>query len=225
MKKIYVADDDKNICDLFCSHLSQEGFSVETFLNGQVLWKKFAESPCDLIVTDVAMPLFNGYDLCRKVREVSDVPLIMISANHEEIDRILGLELGSDDYMAKPVSLRELSVKIKNIFRRMEGIQEANPKILTHQDLVLDVSAHLVTLCDRHLPVTPKEFELLSLLVSHKNKAFTREEIIQAVWQYDFEGDARQVDHVIKRLRKKMLEHGGECQIQTVWGVGYKVGF
>lgn len=223
MKLIYIADDDKNICDLFSVHLSRENYETEVFYNGVELYERFLQKPCDLIVTDVSMPKLGGYELCRKIREKSQIPIIMVSANHEEIDRVLGLELGCDDYIGKPVSLRELTVKIKNIFRRISNTIEEN-HIVTYKDLIIDKQAHSVTLCEKKLPVTPKEFEVLTLLTSQANKAFTREELIQIVWEYDFEGDTRQVDHVIKRLRKKMIENGGECQIQTVWGVGYKIG-
>lgn len=224
MKLIYIADDDKNICDLFSVHLSGEGYKTKVFYNGEDLCNAFLETPSDLIVTDVSMPKLSGYELCRKIREKSAVPIIMVSANHEEIDRVLGLELGCDDYIAKPVSLRELTVKIKNIFRRIEQVYKTETNVLTYKDLSINKDAHSATLCDRNIALTPKEFELLTLLVSNENKAFTREELIQIVWEYDFEGDTRQVDHVVKRLRKKMIEHGGECQIQTVWGIGYKIG-
>lgn len=224
MKLIYIADDDKNICDLFSVHLSRENYKTEVFYNGEDLYNAFLKKPCDLIVTDVSMPKLGGYELCRVIREKSEVPIIMVSANHDEIDRVLGLELGCDDYIAKPVSLREITVKIKNIFKRISTSAPTKNHIIEFKDLVIDVLAHDVILCDQKLPVTPKEFELLSLLVRNPHKAFTREELISIVWEYDYEGDTRQVDHVIKRLRKKMLENGGECQIQTVWGVGYKIG-
>lgn len=226
MKLIYVADDDLNICNLMKSHLEKEGYAVETFSNGEKLLQSFEEKNCDLIITDIMMPLMGGYDLCREIRKKSMIPIYMISANNEEIDRVLGLELGSDDYISKPISFRELTAKIKNTFRRIEAYQ--NPLVLEEdciacKDLKLIKVSREVYIGNILLQTTAKEFDLLLLLLENKNQAFSREHIIDSVWGYDYYGDTRQVDHMIKRLRKKMLLENSECQIQTVWGFGYKI--
>lgn len=227
MKLIYVADDDKNIANLLKSHIENAGYRVETFPNGQYLLERFYEQACDLIITDIVMPQMGGYDLCREIRTQSMVPVFMISAHNDEIDRVLGLELGSDDYIAKPISFRELLAKIKNLFRRQEVQQNLIDKdgdYLSCLDLTLNKQTREVFIASEILKTTSKEFALLELFLQNKNFAFSRDTIIERVWGYDYYGDLRQVDHMIKRLRKKMIEMGAQCQIQTVWGYGYKIG-
>ncbi len=228
MKIIYIAEDDKNICDILKTHLSQNGYEVLGFFDGESLYNEFLENPCDLIITDIMMPKMNGYDLCKKIRDISMIPLIMISANNDDVDRILGLELGSDDYIGKPINLRELTVKVKNSLRRMEvlstNLTQNKPNVLSYLDLTLDLDSRVAFTDENTLETTTKEFDLLELLLNNPNKAFSRENIIRSVWQYDFDGDARQVDQLIKRLRKKMILSGAVCTVKTVWGFGYKIG-
>ncbi len=227
MKLIYVADDDKNICNLLKSHIESAGYEVEIFENGQDLLDRFNSKQCDMIITDIVMPRMSGYDLCREIRKQSMLPVFMISANNDEIDRVLGLELGSDDYISKPISFRELLIKIKNTFNRIELYKNPKPDgddVLTCKDLTLNEANREVTINGEVLQTTTKEFELIMLFVKNINRAFSREQIIENIWGYDYYGDTRQVDHVIKRLRKKMLIAGGQCQIETVWGYGYKIG-
>jgi DNA-binding response OmpR family regulator len=224
MKKIYVADDDKNIAFLIKRHLENAGYEVETFNNGKELLDRFLSVNADMIITDIMMPEMNGYELCREVRNVSMVPVFMISANNDEIDRILGLELGSDDYISKPISFRELLIKIRNTFSRIDRYQVVEDHSLTCYDLRIDKNNRQVFIKDNQIEVTTKEFELLLLFVSNKNQAFSREQIIESIWGYDYMGDSRQVDNMIKRLRKKILLQNAEFQIQTIWGYGYKVG-
>ena len=225
MKKIYVADDDSNISYLIETHLENSGYQVETFENGLELLNRFNEEKCDLIITDIMMPKMNGYDLCREIRKNSIVPIFMVSANNDEIDRVLGLELGSDDYISKPISFRELLIKVKNTFNRLERYTEVKSENLIYcKDLRIDKDDRSIYIDDQHLETTAKEFELLSLFVSNKNRAFSREQIIENIWGYDYMGDSRQVDNMIKRLRKKLLLKNTEFQIETVWGFGYKVG-
>lgn len=224
---IYVAVDDKEICKLIKAHIENEGYRVEVFQNGQELLYRFAVQPCDMIITDIAMPHMNGYDLCREIRKTSVIPIFMISANNDEIDRVLGLELGSDDYIAKPIGFRELAIKIRNTFKRIERYrapQTCEKDVLRCKDLSLHVVNREVKIGDERLPTTAKEFDLLMLFLSNRNVAFSREKMIERIWGYDYCGDSRQVDHMIKRLRKKMILAGAQCQIQTVWGYGYKIG-
>lgn len=226
MKKIYIAEDDKSISDILCTHLEQNGYEVECFSHGQSLLARFSTSPCELIITDIMMPIMNGYDLCKEIRKSSLIPLIMISANNDEADRLWGLELGGDDYIGKPINLRELTIKVKNALRRMEVIQSSpsTHQCIKHLDLTLNLESRRAEINHELFELTTKEFDFLELLLSNVGKAFSRESIIQEVWQYDFDGDTRQVDQLIKRLRKKMLLLGTECEIKTVWGFGYKIG-
>ncbi len=222
-KTIYIADDDINISNILQKQLESEGYIVKSFFDGEELLKKFNENPADLIITDIMMPNMNGYELCREIRKNSFIPILMISAKDEEIDRILGLELGSDDYISKPFSLREISIKVRNILRRTESSVTKNDNKLICKDLEILLEDRVVMINKKEFKTTTKEYDLLVLLVENKNKAFSREQIISNVWGYDYYGETRQVDHLIKRLRKKMLEQDSECKIETIWGYGYKV--
>ncbi|MFD3158841.1 response regulator transcription factor (plasmid) [Haloimpatiens sp. FM7330] len=221
---IYIADDDKKVCHLLKSQLVSENYLVEEFYNGKELLERFLSVPCDLIITDIMMPNMSGYDLCREIRKVSDVPIVMISAKDEEIDRVLGLELGSDDYISKPFSLREITIKVRNMLRRTNKNSSLNTEEkLICKDLEIIKSNRMILIHGEELKTTVKEYDLLKLLIENKNQAFSREMIIEKVWGYDYYGETRQVDHLIKRLRKKMLLADSECKIETIWGYGYKV--
>lgn len=224
MKIIYIADDDKNVCNLLKSHLKSENYFVEAFYDAETLLQRFLLSPCDMIITDIMMPNMSGYDLCREIRKKSDVPIIMISAKDEEIDRVLGLELGSDDYISKPFSLREITVKVRNMLRRRNNnvLQYSEGKLYC-KDLEILKGNRTIMVDGKEFKTSAKEYDLLELLIENKNKAFSREMIIEKIWGYDYIGDSRQVDHLIKRLRKKMLLTEIECKIETIWGFGYKV--
>lgn len=218
-KIIYLSDSDSIFCEQLAVDLT--GYIVKTFSNGLDLLFAFSENPCQLILTDTEMPIMDGYKLCKEIRKVSDVPIIMISQNNSPQNRILGLELGANDYIGKPINFRELSIKINNIFDKFTPKDDIT---LTYKDLSLDLNAHTVNIGDTFLFITPKEFDLLSLLLKNQNTAFSREEIIKHVWQYDFNGDTNQVNHLVKRLRKKFKENNAICEIETIWGVGYKIG-
>lgn len=206
------------------SQLISENYNAEAFYDAETLLKRFLSTACDMIITDIMMPNMSGYDLCREIRKVSDVPIIMISAKDEEIDRILGLELGSDDYISKPFSLREITVKVRNMLRRRNKsiIQNLDGRLLC-KDIEIIKENRMVLVNGDEFKVTIKEYDLLELLIENKNKAFSREMIIEKIWGYDYFGETRQVDHIIKRLRKKMLLAETECKIETIWGFGYKV--
>jgi len=198
-------------------------YAVEFFYNGTDLLEMYKKTPCDLIITDIMMPGLSGYELCREIRALSDVPILMISAKDEEIDRVLGLEMGSDDYISKPFSLLELSLKVRNIRRRVNGTQKTADSQISCLDLTINTDSREVTVNSQILNTSNKEYELLHLFITNKNRAFSRDQIIQSIWGYDYMGDNRQVDHLIKRLRKKMLLAEAQCKIETVWGFGYKV--
>ncbi|QSX07326.1 response regulator transcription factor [Sedimentibacter sp. zth1] len=223
-KLIYIADDDKNVCQLLKSQLLSENYLVETFYDANSLLSKFLQNSCDLVITDIMMPKISGYELCKEIRKISDIPIIMISAKDEEIDRILGLELGSDDYISKPFSLREISIKVRNMLHRVNNNFLCNTdNRLFCKDVEIIKSNRVVLIHGEEFITTVKEYDLLELLIANKNQAFSREKIIKKVWGYDYFGDTRQVDHLIKRLRKKMLLAEIECKIETIWGYGYKV--
>ena len=221
---IYIADDDKNICNILKTQLESENYQVKEFYNGEDLLNEFKNTPCNLVITDIMMPKLSGYELCREIRKFSDIPIIMVSAKDEEIDKILGLELGSDDYISKPFSLREISIKTKNMLRRASIIPvSTDEEVLIIKNLKILKINREIFINDEEFKITIKEYELLLLLIENKNKPYSREMIIEKVWGYDYFGDTRQVDHLIKRLRKKMLLAGANCNIETVWGYGYKV--
>ncbi len=223
MNTIYIADDDINICNLLKKQLESDGYQVTTFDNGKDLLDTFNIKPCDLVLTDIMMPKLNGYELCKEIKKSSDIPIIMISARDEEIDMIIGLELGSEDYISKPFSLRAVSIKIRNILKRFEKITTIDNKILTCKDLKLNTVSREVMINNKEFSVTTKEYELLEFFIKNVNQAFSRDKIIEIVWGYDYVGESRQVDNMIKRLRKKLLEFNCEFQIETIWGYGYKV--
>lgn len=200
---IYIADDDPNICHIIQQQLINDGYDTEVFASGEDLLAVFNKKSCDLVITDIMMGGMSGYDLCREIRQHNDVPIIMVSAKDDEIDRILGLELGSDDYLSKPFSLRELSVKVRNMLRRRMHIsKESTEDSLWCKDLELRLESREAYIHNEFLKTTTKEFDLLKLLVENINHAFSREQIIDQVWGYEYYGDTRQVDHLIKRLRK-----------------------
>lgn len=224
MKKIiYVADDDINISNLLKTTLENEGYIVETFLDGEKLLSRFKTKPSDIILTDIMMPIMNGYELCKNIRTITDVPIIMLSAKDEEIDKILGLELGSDDYISKPFSLREITIKIKNILKRSQTISTLDPNVVYCKNLKINKENREILIDNKPMSATTKEYDLLELLILNKNKAFSRDTIINNVWGYDYYSETRQVDNLVKRLREKLLKSNSLCTIETIWGFGYKV--
>jgi DNA-binding response OmpR family regulator len=226
-KLIYVVDDEQNIRDLIKTYLMKEGFEVQIFADGSGAFEAFSARPADMLIIDIMMPGMDGYTLCKEIRKTSDVPIIMVSAKDDEIDRILGLELGSDDYMAKPFSPRELVVRAKTIFRRVR--EDVPVKTAEHkeelkcQDIVIFPDERRVMKEAVEIELTSKEFEFLCYLVKNRNRVFTREQLIQNIWGYDYIGDTRAIDDLVKRVRKKLGEAGASLEIITVWGYGYKV--
>ncbi|HPQ48201.1 MAG TPA: response regulator transcription factor, partial [Clostridia bacterium] len=200
-----------------------EGYLVMDFDNADSAYSSFLSSPCDMLIVDVMMPGTNGLDLCRKIRARSNVPIIIVSARDEEIDRILGLELGSDDYISKPFSPRELLVRMKNIFRRTDGDDStADKEIHSFEDVEINIPFHTVSINGTEVNFTAKEFDLLLLFVSNPRRAFSREQLIDRIWGYEYIGDVRPVDDLVKRIRKKLRDSSSSMEIATVWGYGYK---
>ncbi|MBL0386118.1 response regulator transcription factor [Tumebacillus sp. ITR2] len=231
-KKIYVVDDDENIRKIVMRYLEAEGYEVRGFGDGESALTAFDEAQPDMFILDIMMPGIDGLEVCRKLRAQSQIPIIMVSAKDDEIDRIVGLELGSDDYLSKPFSPRELLARVKTVFRRFhvglqqQAQQEVSPPALEHlllRDLTLYLEERRAVCQEVDVPLTTKEYDLLSFFARHINKAFTREQLLTQVWGYDYLGDERAIDDLVKRLRKKLKTAGSDCEIKTVWGYGYKV--
>lgn len=223
MKRILVVDDEKRIRDIIVMYLLKEGYEVSDFDNADSAYEYFEKNKVDLIVLDIMMRGTNGLDLCKKIRRTSDVPIIFVSARTEELDRILGLELGADDYLPKPFSVRELVIRIKNILRRTEGQFTPKDDSIFSRDLVIYPEQRIVKVNDTELALTTKEFEVLKILVENKGYPLSRDKIIRNIWGYEYDGYDRNVDDTIKRLRKKLKEADSKVEVQTVWGFGYKI--
>jgi two-component system response regulator ResD len=220
MQKILVADDDENIVELISLYLRKEGFAVIAARDGGEALQKIAQQDPDLVLLDIMMPVKDGWEVCREVRQRYRVPVIMLTARGEAYDRILGLELGADDYITKPFNPRELVARVKAVLRRSRRAGEGGRR-LRYRDMVIDLDEFAVFREGRPLSLTRKELELLWLLASEPNRVFSREQLLSRIWGYDYTGDTRTVDTHIKRLRRK-LGAGESWRIGTVWGVGYK---
>ncbi len=223
MKKILVVDDEKRIREIIVMYLLKEGYEVADFDNADSAYDYLQSNPVDLVVLDIMMRGTNGLDLCKKIRKTSEVPIIFVSARNEELDRILGLELGADDYLPKPFSVRELVIRIKNILRRTEGQFQPKSESIFARDLVIYPEQRIAKINESELVLTTKEFEVLKYLVENKGYPLSRDKIIQNIWGYEYDGYDRNVDDTIKRLRKKLKEANSRVEVQTVWGFGYKI--
>ncbi|MBQ8109960.1 MAG: response regulator transcription factor [Clostridia bacterium] len=222
--RILLVDDDPNIRQLVNLYLQKEGFEVEMAERGDEAVKRFQASPPNLMLLDVMLPGMDGWQVLREVRKASNAPIIMLTAKDETFDKVLGLELGADDYISKPFDMKELVARIKAVLRRYQAPEAAEPgRELQFPGLTVNISQYTVSFMGRQMEMPPKELELLNFLASHPNQVFTREQLLEQVWGYDYFGDSRTVDVHVKRLREKLGE--GEklgWQIKTVWGVGYK---
>ncbi len=224
MKHIFVVDDERDIRELIRKYLEKEGHKVTTFSDGTTVYDEMIRLDPDLIVMDIMMPTMDGLDLCRKIRKKSEIPIIFVSARGEEIDRILGLELGADDYLAKPFSPRELLVRIKNIFRRLDKQNTSDvERHMKIKDVKLYQSRRYVEISEQVLKLTTKEFDVLSYLMENKNMPIKREQLLEKIWGFDYYGENRIIDDVIKRIRKKLKDMSSDLEITTVWGFGYKI--
>ncbi|MDD5018288.1 MAG: response regulator transcription factor [Eubacteriales bacterium] len=220
-KHILVIDDDKNICEVIKLYLQKEGYTVTLAYDGQAGIDAFEREVPELIVLDIMMPRKDGWDVLKHIRKTSAVPVIMLTAKGETFDKVLGLELGADDYIVKPFDPKEFIARVKAVTRRANKQEEENTEIV-YDELIINMSNYTVLYKNEIVEMPPKEIELLSFLASHPNKVFTREQLLQQVWDFEFFGDSRTVDVHIKRLRKKLFDQGKNWEIKTVWGVGYK---
>ena len=219
--KILVVDDDVNICNLIKLYLEKEGFEVYCCHDGGAALEENEKLKPSVIVLDIMLPVMNGIDVLKHIRKTSNVPIIMLTAKGETIDKVLGLELGADDYMVKPFESKELSARVKAVLRRADN-KATNSKEIDFPDLNINLNTYELKLGGEAVDVPPKELELLYFLCSHANSVFTRDQLLDQVWGYDFFGDSRTVDVHIKRLREKLEPYVDKWQLKTVWGVGYK---
>lgn len=227
-KKILIVDDEEDITKVIEHRLSMDGYRIITASDGEeAMWLFHREQP-ELVVLDLMLPKIDGFEVCRLIREKSDVPIIILSARADELDRLLGFRMGGDDYMTKPFSPSELALRVKAIFRRMPGLElykenKTAPDTLKQKGLEINPGNHTVTKDDREIQLTPKEFKLLWLLASQPEYVFSREQLLDRIWDSDYVKDADNVTVMISRLREKIEENPSKPDyIKTVWGVGYK---
>lgn len=219
--RVLVVDDDINICELIRLYLEKEGYEVLTVYNGKAGLDTFADSAPHIVILDIMLPAIDGWQVCREIRKISNIPIIMLTAKGETFDKVLGLELGADDYIVKPFEPKELVARVKAVLRRYER-KDFDVREIVFPNLVINKSTYVVKLNGKELELPPKELELLYFLASNPNKVFTREQLLEHVWGFDFYGDSRTVDVHIKRLREKIDIPDQVWQLKTVWGVGYK---
>ena len=221
--KILIADDDANVHQSLNAYFKREGYQILSAFDGEEAMALAKNVKPDMILLDIMMPKKDGLVVCREIRRESNVPIIMLTAKAEEFDKLLGLELGADDYITKPFSPREVLARVKTVLRRMREMREENHGTqLTVGNLVIDMGAFSVRLNGQPVPCTPKEIEILWTLASNPGMVFSREHLLQSIWGYDFLGDTRAVDSHIKRIRAKLCQQENPWDIRTVWGVGYR---
>ena len=224
-QKILIVDDDKNIAELISLYLTKECFECKIVNDGEAALHAFSSFQPNLILLDLMLPGIDGYQVCREIRHKSNVPIIMLSAKGEVFDKVLGLELGADDYIIKPFDSKELVARVKAVLRRFQPAQTQAPKntgkYVEYPDLVINLTNYSVVYNGNTIDMPPKELELLYFLASSPNQVFTREQLLDHIWGYEYIGDTRTVDVHIKRLREKIKDHANWA-ISTVWGIGYK---
>lgn len=221
---ILIIEDEKPISDIVKFNLEREGYDIITAFDGLEGYQKGIQENVDLILLDIMLPSMNGFDVCRHIREKSSVPIIMVTAKEEEVDKILGLELGADDYITKPFSLRELIARVKANIRRtsMPNNNSTDSDLIQHKNLVIDTGKYSVTKNDTVLELTVREYELLKFLAVQPNQVFSREQLLKQVWGYEYYGDIRTVDVTVRRLREKLEDDASNpTYILTKRGVGY----
>ena len=226
-QRILIVDDDDNIAELIAMYLTKECYDTQTCGDGESAVAAFREYHPNLILLDLMLPGMDGYQVCRTIRNESPVPIIMLSAKGEVFDKVLGLELGADDYIIKPFDSKELVARVKAVLRRYKTPAPEAPdktpdlSVVQYPDLVINLSNYEVTYMGASIEMPPKELELLYFLASNPNQVFTREQLLDNIWGYEYAGDTRTVDVHVKRLREKLPEHS-KWGLSTVWGIGYK---
>lgn len=224
MPKILIADDNKQITSILSEYAKNEGYDVDVTYDGAAALDHFRKTTYDTILLDVMMPKMDGFEVCREIRKTSNVPVIMVTARGEDFERIMGLDIGADDYIVKPFSPGEVMARIRAVLRRMEPKDaEVTKNRFSYENLKIDLDQFIVEVNEEVVSLTKKEIEILWTLASSRNKLFTRENLLDSLWGYDYFGDSRTVDSHIKRLRAKLdpYDHP-KWEIKTVWGMGYK---
>jgi DNA-binding response OmpR family regulator len=219
-QKILIVDDDPNITELISLYLNKEGYATKFVHNGNEAVKVFQTFAPNLVILDLMLPGIDGYDVCKEIRKISNIPIIMLTAKGETFDKILGLELGADDYMVKPFDTKELTARVKAVLRRYQPREDNNKQVVV-PNLTVNLSNYTVIYFDEKIDMPPKELELLYFLASNSNQVFTREQLLDRIWGYEYIGDTRTVDVHVKRIREKIKETD-YWAIKTVWGIGYK---
>ena len=221
--KVLIVDDEKPIIKGLKYNLEQEGYQVETAYDGEEALRLAHDKSIDIILLDIMLPKMDGFTVCRAIRDFSNVPIIMLTAKVEDIDKILGLEYGADDYVTKPFNIREVTARIKAIMRRVNPTPKGDKeRVIISGDIVLDYNFRLVKVRDKKVELTGKEFDLLELFLKNRGKVYTRDNLLDIAWGFDYPGDVRTVDVHVRRLREKIEENPAEPKyIKTKWGVGY----
>ena len=224
-EKILVVDDDTNICELLRLDLTKEGYQVTTANDGEEGLEKFNQLKPDMVLLDVMMPRMDGLEVCRRIRKLGNTPVMMLTAKGETFDKVLGLELGADDYMVKPFDTKEVVARIKAVLRRCTvttSQTESSEGVIEFDNLRLDMNSYELRVKGKVVEAPPKELELLNCLASHPNRVYTRDQLLDEVWGFEYYGDSRTIDVHVKRLREKLAGASDKWELKTVWGVGYK---
>ena len=223
-ERILVVDDDSNICELLRLYLEKDGYEVAIANNGGEAVKMFQELSPDLMLLDIMLPVLDGWQVCREVRKFSDKPIIMLTAKGETFDKVLGFELGADDYVVKPFDAKEVIARVKAVLRRSGSTEKTNVKEVRFDKLVINLTNYELRVDGKKVDTPPKELELIYHLASYPNRVFTRDQLLDEVWGFDYYGDSRTVDVHVKRLREKLEGVSDKWELKTVWSVGYKFG-
>lgn len=223
MSIMLIADDNRQITSILEEYAKNEGYDVKIAYDGKAAMEAFNKHNPSIVLLDVMMPLMDGFEVCREIRRHSNVPIIMITARGEDFERIMGLDIGADDYIVKPFSPGEVMARVRAIMRRLTADDKKSSNLFSFDNLQINMDDYLVTVNGVNVPMTKKEIEILWTLSTNKNKVFTRDNLLNSLWGYDYYGDNRTVDSHIKRLRSKLDEYEHESwEIKTIWGVGYK---
>ncbi len=220
--KILIVDDDENICELLRLYLEKEGFETVVANDGEAAVSAVAKYSPDLILLDIMLPLLDGWQVCREIRKTQDTPIIMITAKGEVFDKILGLELGADDYVTKPFDTKEVVARVKAVLRRSNDKNKKQIDEVKYDKLRINLTNYELEVDGKQIDTPPKELELIYHLANNPNRVYTRDQLLDEVWGFDYYGDSRTVDVHVKRLREKLENISQEWSLKTVWGVGYK---
>ena len=221
-EKILVVDDDTNICELLRLYLEKDGYEVSIANNGGEAVTMFQELSPDLMLLDIMLPVLDGWQVCREIRKFSDKPIIMLTAKGETFDKVLGFELGADDYVVKPFDAKEVMARVKAVLRRSGSAEKSSIKEVRFDKLVINLTNYELRVDGKKVDTPPKELELIYHLANNPNRVFTRDQLLDEVWGFDYYGDSRTVDVHVKRLREKLEGVSDKWELKTVWSVGYK---